>query len=433
MARGKHRRGTPVALMAAAFTLLASGGIVAVTGTADAESRASKGADSAAGCRADQVIPLDDLLGGGARGGRSGCTDDAGDGARAASNSDKDPRGDSDDRRDDRKERGKKKDARKGDKKDRKGDKKDRKDDKKNVDVEFPGRGKAGGPARRDFVSIEDVRPNVKQAEVRRNGSTGTFTSPCGTNSEGHRNSDNFMVAPGKRNGAQHVHDYVGNLSTNAFSTDESLHDAATTCSNGDQSTYFWPVLRNTDAKGPDALVDGGGLDGNFGKILRPASAQLQFRGNPTSQVTPLPDDLSIITGDAKAATNGDDNANAAWTCTGFEDRTTTKYPQCPQGSQLVRILDFPSCWDGNNLDSEDHRAHVVFPQRDGSCRSGTVAIPQLRMTLTYDQPAGRDFALDSFPEQRHQAITDHGDFMAIMSEALIKQMADCINNGQTC
>ncbi|MGH4002346.1 MAG: DUF1996 domain-containing protein, partial [Pseudonocardiaceae bacterium] len=223
------------------------------------------------------------------------------------------------------------------------------------------------------------------------------------------------------------------NLSANAFSTDESLHAAGTTCTNGDLSTYFWPVLRNTDAKGPDALVDGGGLDGNFGEILRPVSAQLQFRGNPTSQVTPLPDDLTILTGDAKAATNGDDNANAAWTCTGFEDRITTEYPLCPQGSQLMRILDFPSCWDGNNLDSADHRAHVVFPRRDGSCRSGTVAIPQLRITLTYDQPAGRNFALDSFPEQRHKAITDHGDFMAIMPEALLKQMADCINTGKTC
>ncbi|HEU0128395.1 MAG TPA: hypothetical protein VFQ48_07300, partial [Pseudonocardiaceae bacterium] len=204
--------------MAAAFTLLATGGIVAVTGTADAESRANKSADSAAGCRPDQVIPLDDLLGDSARGYRSGCADDDGN-ARAALNSDKDPRGDSDGKRNDRKERDKKKDANKNDKK------KGKKNDKKNADVEFPGRDKAGGPARKDFVNIQEVRSNVKQVEVRRNGSTGTFTSPCGTNAEGHRNSDNFMVAPGKRNGAQHVHDYVGNVSANAFSTDESLHD----------------------------------------------------------------------------------------------------------------------------------------------------------------------------------------------------------------
>ncbi|MGH3754303.1 MAG: DUF1996 domain-containing protein [Pseudonocardiaceae bacterium] len=374
--------------MATALTLLAAGGIVAATGTADAHSGGRGGRDSAA--------------------------------AQRASNSNRDPGGDSDRRRNNRAERGRKKEANQA--------------AAAAAAVEFPGREKAGGPVRRDFVRIQEVRPNAEQVERRDNAPTGTFTSDCGTNDEGHFNSDNFMVAPGKVNGAQHVHDYVGNLSTNAFSTDESLHAAGTTCANQeDKSTFFWPVLRDTTRRGNDALVNGGGLDGNVGEILRPATAQLQFRGNPTSQVTPMPDDLTMIMGDAKAVTNGDANARAALACTGFEDRTTTKYPLCPQGSQLMRILDFPSCWDGQNLDSANHRDHVAFPRRDGSCRRGTVAIPQLRITLTYDQPAGRNFALDSFPDQRHKASTDHADFMASMPEALLKQMADCINTGQTC
>ncbi|MGH3803678.1 MAG: DUF1996 domain-containing protein [Pseudonocardiaceae bacterium] len=395
--------------MAAAVTLLAGGGIVAATSTADAKSGVGEGVNSAADCRPDQVIALNDLLA--QRGRRSGCAGDA----RPALN--KDPGGDSDGNgRNGRKERGKKKKAKTA-----------------AAAVEFPGREQAGGPARRDFVRIQQVRPNVRQTEPRPNASTGTFTSTCGTNAEGHRNSDNFMVTPGKRNGAQHVHDYVGNLSTNAFSTDETLHTATTTCTNNDKSTYFWPVLRDTSKRGNDTLVDGGGLDGNFGQILQPATAQLQFRGNPTNKVTTMPDDLTIITGDAKAATNGDTNANAAWTCTGFEDRTTTKYPLCPQDSQLVRILDFPSCWDGENLDSANHRDHITFPRRDGSCTRGKVTIPQLRMTLTYDQPTGREFALDSFPDQRHNAATDHADFMAIMPQTLLAQMANCINTGKTC
>jgi hypothetical protein len=373
-----------MALMAAAVTLLAGGGIMAATNTAGAESGGRGGRDSAA--------------------------------AQLAFNSNKDRGGDSDGKRNGRKERGKKKEAK-----------------KKAAAVQFPGREKAGGPAQNDFVRIQDLRPDVRPVALRGNGSIGTFTTQCGTNAEGHRNSDNFMVAPGKRNGAQHVHDYVGNLSTDAFSTDESLHKAGTTCANDDQSTYFWPVLRDTGQRGDDARADGGGLDGNVGEILRPTSVQLQFRGNPTGPVTAMPDDLTMIMGDAKAVTNGDADAKAAWTCTGFEDRTTTKYPLCPQGSQLVRILDFPSCWDGKNLDSANHRTHVLFPRRDGSCDGGTVVIPQLRMTLTYDQPAGRAFAVDSFPDQRHNPATDHADFMAIMPAALLLQMADCINTGRTC
>jgi len=299
--------------------------------------------------------------------------------------------------------------------------------------VQFPGGVMAGGPFPGDFVPVELLAPSVTHAQLGSTGSTGNFASLCGTNGEGHRNADNFMVAPGKVNGAQHVHDYVGNLSTDAFSTDESLAAAGTTCTNGDKSAYFWPVLRNTRVRGLDAIVHGGGLDGNVGEILRPVRVQLQFRGNPAGRVTAMPTNLAIMTGDAKAATNGGANAHAAWTCTGFEDRITTKYPLCPQGSQLVRILDFPSCWDGKNLDLVNHRTHIVFPQQDGSCSAGKVTLPQLRITLTFDRPVSRGFAVDAFPDQRHKPVTDHADFMNLMPTAVMAQAVHCINTGQTC
>jgi hypothetical protein len=403
-------------------TLLIAGGIVADIGTAGGDS-AGTGSVVAA-CRADLVIVLDDsraqpeagrrLIGrsvanrvagvggvqgssGGAGAGRWGCASDA---QRAFDNT-TDPG----------------------------------RDLGETVDgaVQFPGRDKAG-PFLRDFVSIELMAPNVTHVPLGPAGSAGSFTSPCGTNAEGHRNSGNFMVAPGQVNGAHHIHDYVGNLSTDAFSTAKSLAAAGTTCTNGDKSPYMWPVLRNTTAKGTtDAKTDGGGLDGNLGAILRPARVQLQFRGNPTEQVTAMPDNLMIMTGDAKAATHGKANAHAVWTCTGFEDRTTTKYPLCPQGSQLVRILEFPSCWDAKNLDSADHRAHVVFPQQDGSCSTGKRALPQLRITLTFDRPVGRGFAVDTFPDQQHNPVTDHADFMNLMPAAVMAQAVACINTGRTC
>jgi hypothetical protein len=72
--------------------------------------------------------------------------------------------------------------------------------------VQFPGGVTAGGPFLRDFVPVELLAPNVKHAQLGSTGSTGNFTSICGTNAEGHRNADNFMGAPGKVNGAQHVH-----------------------------------------------------------------------------------------------------------------------------------------------------------------------------------------------------------------------------------
>lgn len=296
-----------------------------------------------------------------------------------------------------------------------------------------------GGPELRpvesDFVDIRKVPRNVRKVRFRRGGSRGTFTSRCGRNRNGHYNSDNFIVAPGVVNGAHHTHDYVGNLSTDGFSTNESLAAAGTTCARGDKSTYFWPVMRIRGEQDTTAQAAQSAADGNIGRIVVPSSVSLQFRGNPRSKVTAMPRFLRVITGDAKAATNGTANARAQWTCTGFTDRIVTdKYPLCPRGSRLVRILDFPSCWDGRNTDSANHRTHIVFPDASGACPAGTRAVPQLRITLTYRLPGrAQAFALDSFPEQLHAPITDHADFANVMPARLMRFAVNCINRGRRC
>ncbi len=251
-------------------------------------------------------------------------------------------------------------------------------------------------------------------------------------------------MAPGVSNGAQHQHDYVGNQSNNAFASDEDLANAQTSCQNqGDKSSYFWPVLRIQDGSDDiDAGQPGGGQDGNVGKIVEPAEAQLKFVGNRTSDVVAMPKALRIITGDAKSFTNGLNNANTSWSCTGFEDRQVTdKYPLCPQGSSVVRTSNFQSCWDGQNIDSANHRTHVDFVEADGSCSNGFQAIPQLQVRLVYDVEAPQinngqvqnAFAVDSFPEQLHKPITDHNDFINFFDENVMNEMVECINSGQDC
>jgi hypothetical protein len=147
-----------------------------------------------------------------------------------------------------------------------------------------------------------------------------------------------------------------------------------------------------------------------------------------------MPRFIRVITGDAKATTNGPTNARAQWTCTGFNNRLTTKYPLCPRGSQVQRVLVMPSCWDGTNADSANHRAHIVFPDKaTGACPEGTKAVPQLRLTLTYRVPSGRSFAVDSFPDQLHNPLTDHADFVNVMPDSLMRTVVDCINSGRNC
>jgi hypothetical protein len=292
------------------------------------------------------------------------------------------------------------------------------------------------GPVAADYVAIgaaEPLRPAPRPGPA---ASTGAFTSQCGRNIGGHRNSDNFIAAAGRSNGAHHVHDYVGNTSTDGTSTDRSLAAASTTCERGDKSVYFWPVLRDIRHAGADADQPGGGQDGNLGHILTPAGVAIDFVGNPQAKVRPMPRFLRIVTGDAKAVTKGPDaRANALWSCSGTPGKaSTTHYPLCPAGQRVQRIGEFPSCWNGTGTDSEDHRSHVTFADRaTGACPAGTVPIPRLRITLSYDVPAGRTFAIDSFPDQGRNAVTDHFDFENLMPESLMNQVVDCINTGRTC
>jgi hypothetical protein len=286
------------------------------------------------------------------------------------------------------------------------------------------------GPSPDDFVDINSVQPNVQSVAKQSGGSSGVFTARCGRNRNGHFNPDNFIVAPGVSNGAHHVHDYVGNLSTDGFSTNESLAAAGTTCAQGDKSAYFWPVLRTRSAN------DAADADGNTGTILTPTTVSITFRGSPTAKVTAMPSTLKAIMGDAKAFTNGVANAKASWSCTGFENRQLTdKYPLCPSGSKVVRTLNFPSCWDGVNTDSANHRTHIVFPDAAGACPANTKAVPQLRYRLTYALPAntGTNFAVDSFPEQLHKPVTDHADFANFMPTSLMNQVVSCINSNRRC
>lgn len=310
-----------------------------------------------------------------------------------------------------------------------------------------PGTGQSGsGPVAADFVDITKVRPNVKNPRKSRGASLGVFTTRCGVNENKLYNSDNIIVAPGVSNGAHHTHDYVGNQDNDAFTTNEEFAAAATSCRNqGDKSTYYWPVLRVQDGTEEfDAGQLGGGAEGNSGRILTAAQVTLNFVGNPRGKVVAMPKFLRIITGDAKAFTNGTANANASWSCTGFENRQLTdKYPVCPEGSRLVRTSRFQSCWDGRSVDSANHRSHVAYADpRTGACPSGMKAIPQLIQRLVYDvaAPSLEDggqsspfYAVDGFPEQMHKPITDHGDFINVFDERLMNRMVQCVNTGRKC
>jgi hypothetical protein len=58
----------------------------------------------------------------------------------------------------------------------------------------------------------------------------------------------------------------------------------------------------------------------------------------------------------------------------------------CVKGSWINRQLGFPSCWDGINVDSPDHRAHMSWGDGGGRCLiSGhSVKTPQISLLISY-------------------------------------------------
>jgi uncharacterized protein DUF1996 len=423
------------------------------------------------------------------------------------------------------------------------------------------------------FIDINKVPAGSNvNAALKKKGAQGSFTVDCGTNADGaHHNPDNFIAQPGIKNGAQHLHDYVGNVTTDADSSLKSLLAGDTTCKNGDQSAYFWPVIRidkedaaadesknqkaQQEQKGKTGDVQqdqsakdakdaqeqdqrqrsgqGGGRTGqnaqqqqgdqnqdgqqqdrqgrqqnqqqdqnnqqdqnqqqqnnqqdqnknqqqnnqqdqnknqnqqdqnqqnqnqdqaqqeeelggpqgeneevgdNDGEIIEPESAELKFIGGGAEDVVAMPLGLKILYGDAKQSTNGPKNARPSWTCTGFEDRLTDKYPICPQGSKVERIHAFPNCWDGKNTDSEDHRSHIVFADQQGNCPKGFKNVPQLQVTLVYDVPQdvqqNKQYKVDAFAQEEHNPKSDHDDFANVMSKQIMGRLVNCVNSGKAC
>jgi hypothetical protein len=268
-----------------------------------------------------------------------------------------------------------------------------------------------------DYVDIARVAAGPAEAGV------GSYTWDCGRNENGHRNTANIVVTPGKAGPAHHLHDYLGNLSVEVGSTVRSLAGGGTTCGNGDESTYYWPVLRTV----------GSGDGKHGGEVQVATSVTFTLLGNPRGPVVAMPRLLRGAVGDAYAVTNGGARAAPVWSCSGSPDRRTLRYVVCPRGQRVLRVFDFPSCWDGRRLDSDNHRRQLVFPAPGGGCPISTFAVPRLRIVAAYAIAPGTRYRIDSFDAQRHSPLTDHAFFVNLLPDALMSEVVRCLNAGRTC
>jgi hypothetical protein len=241
-----------------------------------------------------------------------------------------------------------------------------------------------------------------------------------------HRATDDPIVLP-RHPGFSHDHSFVGNLSTNAFSTLGSLRRGGTSCTpQGDTSAYWAPTL----------YADG--------RPVAPVKAAVYYRRLTIAPVKPFPAGLRMVAGDAHAY-HPQSPAITYWDCGllkttfyGLHNRgseavspaVSSTVPICPEKAEVQLHVNFPDCWDGRRLDSVDHRRHMAYA-RNGLCPAGhPVPVPALQLVYAYPARAV-DNAHTVFLSSGGQ-YTGHADFINAWDEqALAKLVRGCLDNAR--
>jgi Domain of unknown function (DUF1996)/Carbohydrate binding module (family 6) len=234
-----------------------------------------------------------------------------------------------------------------------------------------------------------------------------------------HSRPDDPIIFPGLP-GASHMHTFLGNRSTDAYSTTGTLlANAGTTCRPApDLSAYWIPTLYEN------------------GRAIEPKDVVVYYGSRLTdpSPTVPFPQGFRMIAGDARRQAPTPAGSVNAFYCAGpggeIGRSADGNWPVCAPTATLMFHLVFQDCWDGEHLDSPTHQGHVSYSY-DGTCRGGfPVAIPNLSFLIAY--PASGSAA--GFRLASGMASSMHGDaFMAWDNRALAERVKNCVVQRAKC
>lgn len=266
--------------------------------------------------------------------------------------------------------------------------------------------------------------------------------------------SDDPIAYPGQP-GRSHLHQFFGNMGANASSTYSSLRqNGASSCMSPlNRSAYWMPAM----------------LDGK-GNVVRPDYVSVYYKRRPLSDPK-----CSLTSGDPQAEGNcislpnglrfifGYNMANPADTPTGaayFNCMGSTSTPghystitaamaNCPtkpnpDGSfnKLGALINAPTCWDGKNLDSANHRSHVAYQSYGNwgyaKCPSThPFVIPGFTMGVWYtvDENLGTwQLSSDAMMPGAAPGSTFHADWFGAWDNGVQAMWMDnCINKKLSC
>ncbi|NUO42905.1 MAG: DUF1996 domain-containing protein [Streptomyces sp.] len=240
-----------------------------------------------------------------------------------------------------------------------------------------------------------------------------------------HTRPDDPIVYP-QQPGSSHDHTFMGNTTTDAYSTTASLETGATTCkAPGDRSGYWMPTLYNGDRQilpvGPQVIYYKAGVTDYTS--VRPFPKGLRFVvGSPMQSADEFRHHPGFVEG---------------WEC--GDSFFNTEFPAtCPDRADVQLNIRFqaPSCWDGRYLDTPDHKSHMAYPvvkpgTNDNICPADhPVALPMIEFKMAF--PVNGDMSKVRLASGAGH--TFHYDFFNAWDSPTLKALVDhCLVGGLQC
>jgi len=157
--------------------------------------------------------------------------------------------------------------------------------------------------------------------------------------------------------------------------------------------------------------------------------ATIYYRRSTRKTLSAFPAGLKMIAG-SSAATTAQNPRVTSWNCGPLVDVANSgEIPTCPNGANLRLHVRFPSCWDGKNLDSADHKSHMAYPVGRSCPTDHPVSVPAIELIMKYPVAGGTGYQLSSGGQ-----FSGHADFFNAWNQQELKRLiAVCLNAGRHC
>ncbi|TPX16381.1 uncharacterized protein E0L32_004030 [Thyridium curvatum] len=212
------------------------------------------------------------------------------------------------------------------------------------------------------------------------------------------------LVEPGNTPSA-HMHQVIGGNSFNVSMTPD-VHDppkqsTCTSCTYSEDFSNYWTA--NIYFKARNGTYKRVPQVANLGLGVKAGMTVYYIRGYQASaRVTAFKPGFRMLVGDPanrdakkvprglcfRCEANMQQQPFGGAPCTGSD---TPGFPNKVCGGGWRVTVTFPSCWDGKNLDSPDHKQHIAYPaqgtfETGGACpASHPVKIPQVMYEIMFD------------------------------------------------